>query len=540
MKRVAAIAPIVLMFAAREAAAERITVKVVDVAGDSVFVTPGRLAGLAPGVKVRFGNRELVVVETTETTAALKLDKVAVAVGESGVADVTKGSATGTTKLPTPRPLDAFKEQWPPAALPAATQEVTIVPLGSGTRSGGTQLAVFGHVFGNADKSGSGGQLEARVVTSFDILSDRPLGADLDAAARLFSTGFNAQERTPFFVRAAQLRYGSAADPSLVVGRLRYAATSVGMLDGGRVATHLGNFELAAFGGLVPDPVSGKPDTSASRFGAEMIYQRADSAWQPRVAVVAHGSTWDGQLDEQRLSVDASANHGATWLDGWAELQAFASDNQWGAPAIDLTGAGASAEWRSHGSHLGVDITFLRPERSLRLAAALPQDWLCARSPKPGDVAESCVGSDFWLASSASAGYRGANWSLDAVGSVGETQGITASTDTSGYVRGELRRGAWKFFTALSGGHVNFADWEAIEVGFGVSPSHGLDFSLSYRPESVDYVAATGAYYVNSLVADLYIAATRRLDIAISAIGTTGLDRDVFALLTTIAWRPLR
>ena len=38
---------------------------------------------------------------------------------------------------------------------------------------------------------------------------------------------------TPLFVRAAQLRYGAADDPALLVGRLRYAASSLGALDGG-------------------------------------------------------------------------------------------------------------------------------------------------------------------------------------------------------------------------------------------------------------------------------------------------------------------
>jgi len=527
-----------LLLVAHEAMADRVTVKVVDVAGDTIFVEPGRAAGLAPGVAVRIGERDLVVVDTTDKAAALRADATPVAVGDAGTAEVTPGAAT--PKLPAPRPLDAFRDQWPAAALPATTQQVTAVPLVAAARPGATQLAFYANAYSTLDKGGVAGQLEGRAVTSFAILDDRPLGADLDASARLFSDGYNKQERTPFFVRAAQLRYGSAADPSLVLGRLRYAATSVGMLDGGRAATHVGNFELAAFGGLVPDPVSGKPDTSASRFGAEMIYERASSAWQPRVAIVAHGSTWEGQLDEERLSVDASANHGATWLDGWAELQAFSSDNQWGASAVELTGAGASAEWRSQGAHLGADVTFLRPERSLRLAATLPDSWLCARVPKPGDVLEACKGDDFWLATSASAGLRRGNLSIDAIGSIGETESLTRSVDTSGYVRGELRARAWKYFVAVSGGHVDFADWQAIEAGIGVSPSPRFDVSLAYRPERLDYTGATGSYTLHSLVADLYLAATPRIAVAMSAVGTTGEDRDVIALLMTIAWRALR
>ena len=41
--------------------------------------------------------------------------------------------------------------------------------------------------------------------------------------------------------------------------------------------SHRGDLEVAAFGGVVPDPLSGKPDTSATRFGGEVIYDLATS-----------------------------------------------------------------------------------------------------------------------------------------------------------------------------------------------------------------------------------------------------------------------
>ena len=44
---------------------------------------------------------------------------------------------------------------------------------------------------------------------------------------------------------------------------------------------------------------------------------------------------------------------------------------------------------------------------------------------------------------------------------------------------------------------------------------------------------------LNSLVADARWAVSPRLDLAVSAQGTTGADREVLDLLTTIAWRPL-
>src|SRR4029077_10269355 len=106
--------------------------------------------------------------------------------------------------------------------------------------------------------------------------------------------------------------------------------------------------------------------------------------------------------DERRLSLNATANHESTWLTSWAEVQLFDANNPWGAPSVDITGAGAGGEWRHRGNNLGLDVTFLRPERSLRVAAALPQSWLCATKTLPGMMKEPCLGSDFWLAATAS------------------------------------------------------------------------------------------------------------------------------------------
>ena len=72
-----------------------------------------------------------------------------------------------------------------------------------------------------------------------------------------------------------------------------------------------------------------------------------------------------------------------------------------------------------------------------------------------------------------------------------------------------------------------------------MSPSRRTDFSLTYRPERLDYTAALDAYVLHSLVVDLHYSVSAAFDLAIDAVGTTGADRDVLDLLTTLAWRPL-
>jgi hypothetical protein len=311
------------------------------------------------------------------------------------------------------------------------------------------------------------------------------------------------------------------------------------MLDGARATVAVGRVQAAAFGGLVPDPLGGKPDTGAARFGSELTYDDATAAWQPRVALALYGSTWDGQVDERRASLVASAGRESIWLDGWAEAQMFASDNPWGARSVELTGAGAGAEWRRRGRHAGLDVTFLRPERSLRLAAALPPEWLCSQAPLPGDVDAPCRGSDYTASVAGSAGMRTPRWALDAVGTAGRSHGIYRGFDSSGYVRGELRLGPGRLVAGGSAGRASFASWTAGELGAGSALTRRLDAIVSYRPELLDYVASTGPVLLHSVVLDGHYAVTTGLDLAVSAVGTTGSDRDAIAMLATLVWRPL-
>ena len=534
-----ALALVATALAAGRAVAGPVAVRVVDVAGGAAYLSPGRAAGLVPGTRVRIRGAELVVVEATEATAVVQLGAARSARGDTGTADVVPGAAPAVKRLAAPRPPQAFAGQWNDPVPPASAQRPRPVSLGAGAGGdGATRVTVIGHGYAAAERGLSSGDAETRVIASFQPMTERPLAADLDVAARWFSGGHDARTHTPVLVRAAELRYGEAADPALAIGRLRFAATAVGMLDGGRASARIGGFEVAAFGGLVPDPLSGKPATGASRFGAELRYDAPDAAWQPRIALAAHGSTWDGQLDERRLSLAASADRGPWWLDGWADVDAFPAGNPWGARGVELTGAGASVQWRRRGDHAGVDLTFLRPERSLRLAAALPPEWLCTLVPR-APAPDTCASGDWWGSATATAGTRGARWAVDAGGTLGDSHGQYRGLDRSGYVRGELRLGPSRLSAGLAGGQARFASWTAGELGAAYAPTRALDLALGYRPELLDYVASTGPAVLHSVIGDARLALSTALDLALSATATTGRDRDALALLATFAWRPL-
>jgi len=531
---------LVVIAGTRSAAADRITMRVVDVAGGVAYLDAGRAAGVVRGTKIRIGRATLTVTETTEKTSVAELGGVVVAIGATGSADVTGGVASDVRRLPAPRPVEAFREQWPETAVPAVAQNPTLVPLGSGRPPGRAHVTVIGHAFVTADRNRIGGQGEGRVIASFDVLADAPLAVDLDVAGRAFRSGADGQARIPGFVRTAQLRYGTTYDPRFALGRLRYAASSVGMLDGARASARVGSLQIGAFGGVVPDPVNGKPDTSATRFGTELVYDNDTGPWRPRLALTTYGSTWEGELDEKRVTITGGAHRDAWYVDGWAEAQAFASDNPWGARAVELTGAGTTVQWRKHRLHVGSDVTFLRPERSLRLAAALPPEWLCTQRPEQGDVpSEGCTGGDSWVSGSAFAGIRERRWSIDATGALGRTNGVAVAYDATGYLAGELRFGPQRLLAGVSGGRTSFARWIGGHLGAGVALGRRVDATLRYRPEVLDYVAATGRMLLHSAVVDVHVALDSTLDLALSGVATTGVDRDAAALLTTLAWRPL-
>jgi len=233
-------------------------------------------------------------------------------------------------------------------------------------------------------------------------------------------------------------------------------------------------------------------------------------------------------------SVAGSAAHDRVWLDGWAEAQTFASDNPFGAASVELVGAGAGTSWRTRDAHAGLGVTFLTPERSLRLAAALPPAWLCER-----DRTAMCVGGDRWIAATASAGLRRARWALDAVVSLGQTSQLTdaeTATDVSGYLRGEVAAGDHvRIFGAPSAGRNAFSEWVAMEVGAGIA-SERVDAMLSYRPE----LLTDGPFdrvTLHGLTGELRVAASPAVDLALVTLATLGEDRTMLAGLVTIVWR---
>ncbi|MBK9032480.1 MAG: hypothetical protein IPL61_14415 [Myxococcales bacterium] len=523
------------------AVADPIAVTVVDTAGDVAFVSPGRDAGVVAGVTIQIGARTLTVVEATAATAAVRLDGAPLAVGATGVADVTPGAASAAVaRLAAPRPLDGWRQQWPTPTRPADAQHPAEVPLGAGGTVGRLHAALTLHGAAALASSPSAGA-DLRAQVSYQLVRDRPLAVDLDVSGRGYLDGTSGA-RTPVWVHKAQLRYGDAYDPRLALGRLAWAATGVGLLDGVRAMAVVGGVELAGFGGVVPDPIDGRPDAGAARFGAEAIYDDATGPWQPRLSLTLVGSTWRGALDERRVTATAEASRGALTASGWAEAQAFASDNPWGASAVEVTGAGAALDWHRRGQRASIELGLARPERSLRLAAALPRDWLCWRSEGAvgaDPATEACAGDDRTLDASAAVGLTRGPWAVDATVRASRTMTAATVDELAALARLEYRlRPHLRLVAGGAGGRAGFLDWYAVEAGVALDRGRRWDAGLRYRPELIAYAGALDRFVSHTLALDGRLRVGPTLDAALALAATTGEDRDALAVLTTLAWRP--
>lgn len=537
-----ALAGLALVAAPRVTSADNLKITVTEIAGTTAYLDAGSAAGLMPGSIVMIGEAAYTVVEATAKTASITIKGGEFKVGAIGQATVTPGAkAASVQKLPPPRPAGTWHEQWPQVARPAQIQiqqqQVKAVPLGGAVSNGVFHLDVITAALANIDPDGIGGTAESRIIATYDVMRSKPLAIDADIGVRVYGSGYDAEARIPIMLRTLQVRYGRMLDPYFALGRLRWASSSVGMLDGARAMARLGNVEASAFGGLTPDALNGVPSTVA-RFGGEVAYDAPNASWQPRISVGFVGSNWEGAIDEKRLTAMASAGRNHVSLSGWSELQFFSADNPWNAKATELTGAGASVAWRSRGFHASADANFLRPERSRRLEFILGNNWTCARDP---NADRNCLGGDYWLNATGSVGIQRNKFAVDAGGTITKTQGVADAATQNGYVRGEVTTSdrSTRVGIMLAGNRGSYVDWIDLEGSFTHMWSREFEIQLRYRPQLVSYVADVATLLQHHVTADLRYAVNDKLDIGLEAGGRIGQDRNSAFLLTTIAWRPL-
>ncbi|HWN67976.1 MAG TPA: hypothetical protein VNM90_10065 [Haliangium sp.] len=539
-----------------------IEVRVLEIAGGRAYITPGEGAGLRVGQDVIIDGRRYRVVAVESDHAVIDIGDRRLREGERGRAKVSVRSVSGSPLAP-PVPLSEFDGQWTAPVRPAERQNPQRVPLGAGGGSGRYRLALLAGAasmlpFVDEAEPITYASLGARLhaepwqETPFSFDADAAvalwLGEDLDQDQSTGTAALGARSRPLVRVRELAAHYGDAGSPLMAgLGRLRYAASTVGLLDGVRLASpSFGNLRVAAFGGVVPDTLDGVPEFEHRRFGLEAVYHAARSEWQPFVSVVAHGSQFEGELDERRLSSYVSTFRGPMAMTAYAELSMFDEDNPWGAEQLELTAAGIDASIRTGGARntrYGLRLDMRTPERSYWLQSLLPAGWLCTAVPQgPGaPLPEPCNGfRDVRYAAAADARIDLGRLALSGgatVISVSSGEPIEAVTLFADARMLELL-GRYRGSLGVYATHAAFIDSVTLQASAG-GPMlmDGLDLSLFYRPALLRYSASVEDILDHRYGVDMVYTPRPRLDVALTLEGMTSADVLAVGAFATAVWR---
>ena len=526
----------------------KIRTKVVDVAGGRAYLEPGAKAGLRTGDTVEMAGRKYTIVAVSPSNAAVELGKYEVGLGTAGVSVIDPyRDPAKVTPLPKPASLAAYRGSWPGAELPALTQHPKPIPLGPVVREerSRVQFGLSGYAVvptsGDAESFGRG---EVRGVLHYEPIAELPMTFDADIAAESWLGGhMNARagsaSRPLLRVRMLQAAYGNDAAFLAALGRLRYASSSLGTLDGVKLrAPIVGGLSVGAFGGFVADPLSGAPSTQASRFGGEIAYEDAMAAWRPRAVVGGHVSRFEGGIDERRLNVLFDLNPEAGRIGAYAETSFFDKNNPWNAPSTELSAAGLDAAFHAGAFEVGGRVGMQRPERSRWLASFLPPEWLCIAQPT-GQATEPCFGNEATYVAGIDTGLQ-----LDktriTIGGTGSRTEHTDAAQVAGY--GNVRLldliGRMRLDTGVMGSSGSLLQTAALTLSPGVTFWDGTaDASVRYRPALVRYEASTEAFIEHAIGAGLSLEPTSSFDIALDGDYYTGRDLDALIVQLAMVWQ---
>lgn len=533
----------------------RVDVRVVEIAGDHAYLEPGEAAGLARGTTVRLRGRAHRIVATTHEHAVVELEEaVRLQVGDRGTGVASPAGVEGPARLDPPRPVSAFRGQWPRPTLPASTQHPRRVPIGTVGRHARYTLAISessGAIIPLGDSASEAlfyAQLRGRLHA--EPIEGTPFGIDADVAAQLYAASdldarTGSSSRPALVVRELAARYGDGDSFQAAAGRLRYAASTVGTLDGVRVRTpSISGLTFGAFGGFVPNVLSGVP-SATSRFGAEVGYSDLSARTRPLASLVAMGSVFDGAIDERRLSATFDLHPGHSRVGARAEAQIFDADNPWGASQFDLTSASLDSSVELGPVRLGARVDMRKPERSRWLSSLLPPSWLCTATPAPATdppTPEACSGQSEARYLIGADG-RLAIGKLEVEGAanlirIGDRRELDQFAGHGGVrlvrVGGVARLDLMGFASAST-----LIDTIAIRAGAGLTLfDDALDVYVWYRPALARYEAGITSFVEHRIGGEVWMSPMSTLDIGIDVEGTTGPDAAGLLVLTQATWRP--
>jgi hypothetical protein len=536
-----------LSFGAGAGAKERLTLSVVEVAGGRAYLTPGVQLGARVDDQVRIGRQRYRVVATSAKYIVVETGGRRLAVGQRATIGATARAIETFATRPIPPSLAAFAGRWREPALPADTQAPRFIPLGSESDRRKSRAAFILDHSRTQPMSGSALAISrTRLRTVLHAQLARALAFDADASVELWQAEDLASRRGTAsrpLLRVQELALSYRGESlQAAIGRLRYAAATVGMLDGARASASLGGgWGVAAFGGTLADPRDLTPEGDASRFGTELLWS-ADVAGAPtRASLTALGSSFAGRLDERRLTALAEAYPSFGRLGARAEISLFDRDNPWNAPPAELTALAGDASFKVDALRLGLSLETRRPERSHWLAAALPRGYFCvARSDSGGSTTEPCIGGAQRSTALLTATWDSATWTVDAGASAVATK-LAAAEQAYAFLNFRRRDllGLLRFDAGGSVSSGSLIESASLNVGLGAAFFQDtVDASLYYRPSVLYYKAGSERLLEHGAGARLWWAMTATLDTSLSADVLTGPDVDVAFVQAALAYRP--
>lgn len=550
LRRFTLCAALVLLCASKtraaEPRAEALVVEVVEVAGDRAYLAPGVDREHAVGKTARIGGRAYRVLAHSTRHIVIALEGRRMRAKERGVVAVTSHPTRTFAERAAPPALASLAKDWRAQPRPAESQTPKPVPLGvmNDARKSRALLSVE---FARLQPLSGGASAIDR--TRLRALLHAELGArlvlDADAYAELWraddlSSRRGRASRPTLNVRQLELGYrGDTLQAGL--GRLRYASSTLGMLDGARAAVRLDErWSIAAFGGVVPGALDADFATDAARFGGELSWQGDPAGAPARASVTVHGSRFQGRLDERRLTALAEVYPSFGRLGAHAELNLYDEDNPWNASPVEIGALGADASIQVGSLRFGTTLDLRRPERSRWLAAALPAGYFCVTGVTAGEGAEACIGGDERTAASFTAAWEGELWVLDS-GVTAVATNLTAAEQATLFL-GYRRRELWDVArvelgaSASSGSLLQSA---AVNVGTGAALlDDALDLAIYYRPAVLRYRAGGGDLVEHAAGTRAWWGVRPDLDLNLSADLVTSADAEVLFLYGGLAWRP--
>jgi hypothetical protein len=531
-----------------------IPVTVVETAGTRAYVQPGATAGVHRKAIVTILGKEYPVVDSSDSFAVVEIGDEPLHEQEKGWATVVEQEEQKPVELPKPRPLATWKHTWGPEEVPADSQTPRFVPLGDAERNrrfDARFTVAAGGLIPLGGQVGSGlGEAELDVRLHAEPFA-APVALDLDAslqgwASADLATRVGASTRPLLYVRELLASYTLGTFYG-GFGRMRYAASTLGTLDGVRVASGIGDgFTLGAFGGLLPNPLSGAASIDAQRFGVEARYSRPDVNLRPEAALVVHGSTFGGSLDERRLSGLVSLYPGPSRVGGYFEVSNFDPNNAWGASTVELTAAGVDQSVRIGNFEFGARLDVRQPERSRWLATFLPASWFCTTVPAPASnpsAREPCNGSvDTRAFGEIDGGVAIDNVSVVVGGLTVDdlTQGAEANM-VGGYATARIVRIASALRFEMSGNYSRstYIDMSGGTAGPGITLlDDALDVSAYYRLTVLRYSSDHAWLLQDGVGGTVVLLPSSELLFTLQGEAITGADANALTIFGTATWRP--